>query len=231
ACDIIRFLYVSPFSHRHSMSSFAFTILFVIFLALTVSVRFWLASRHIRHVLQHRNAVPAQFNASIPLAAHQKAADYTVARTKLSLVVLIVNTVVLIAFTLLGGLQLLSSALLEIVDAGMLHQILLLGAFALISGLVSLPLDYYRQFSLEARFGFNKMTPSLFFSDLVKSTLLSIAIGLPLVWVILALMESAGDLWWLYAWLVWCGFQLLMLVLYPTVIPPQFQQVTRLAVD
>src|SRR5690606_28948484 len=80
ACDIIGFLFVLPFSHRHSMSSFAFTILFVIFLALTVAVRFWLASRHIRHVLRHRNAVPAQFSASIPLAAHQKAADYTVAR-------------------------------------------------------------------------------------------------------------------------------------------------------
>ncbi len=213
------------------MSSLAFSILFVVFLALTVSVRFWLASRHIRHVLRHRNAVPAQFSESIPLAAHQKAADYTVARTKFGLVILMVNTIVLVGFTLLGGLQWLSVTLPGLFESHMLYQIALLAAFALISGAISLPFDYYRQFSLEARFGFNKMTPALFVSDLFKSTLLSIAIGLPLIWVILALMESAGDLWWLYAWLVWCGFQLLMLVLYPTVIAPMFNKFTPLADD
>ena len=213
------------------MSSLAFSILFVVFLALTVSVRFWLASRHIRHVLKHRHAVPAQFAEKIPLAAHQKAADYTVARTKFGLVMLMVNTIVLVSFTLLGGLQWLSAALLSTFDSGMVYQIALLAAFALISGIIDLPFDYYRHFKLEARFGFNKMTPKLFFSDLVKSTVLGVAIGLPLVWVILYLMESAGDLWWLYAWFVWCGFQLLMLVLFPTVIAPMFNKFTPLEDD
>ena len=124
------------------MSSLAFSILFVGFLALTVSVRFWLASRHIRHVLQHRRAVPAQFAEKIPLAAHQKAADYTVARTKFGLVMLMVNTIVLVGFTLLGGLQWLSSALTGVFDSGMGYQIALLAAFALISGVIDLPLDY-----------------------------------------------------------------------------------------
>lgn len=211
------------------MSSLAFSILFVVFLALTVSVRFWLASRHIRHVLQHRNAVPAQFSEAIPLDAHQKAADYTVARTKFGLVTLLVNTIMLIGFTLLGGLQWISSTILEAVGSGMAHQILLLGAFAFVSATVTLPLDYYRQFSLEERFGFNKMTPKLFFSDLLKSMSLTATIGLALVWVILSLMEGAGDLWWIYAWLVWCGFQLLMLVLYPTVIAPMFNKFTPLS--
>ncbi|EGF30341.1 M48 family peptidase [Oxalobacteraceae bacterium IMCC9480] len=111
----------------------------------------------------------------------------------------------------------------------MLYQIVLLAAFALIAGLIDLPLDYYKQFVLEQRFGFNKMTPGLFFADMVKGGLLGAAIGLPLVWVILTLMEQSGALWWLYAWLVWSGFQLLMLVLYPTVIAPLFNKFTPLA--
>jgi STE24 endopeptidase len=213
------------------MSSLAFSILFVVFLAITLSIRFWLASRHIRHVLRNRSAVPPQFSEKIPLAAHQKAADYTVARTKFGLVMLIVNTVVLIGFTLLGGLQWLSSALLGMMEPGMAYQIALLAAFAVISGIIDLPFDYYRHFKLEERFGFNKMTPKLFFADMIKSAILGAAIGLPLVWVILALMESAGDLWWLYAWFVWCGFQLLMLVLYPTVIAPMFNKFTPLTDD
>jgi STE24 endopeptidase len=210
------------------MSSFAFTILFVVFLAITLSIRFWLASRHIRHVLQHRHAVPPQFSEKISLEAHQKAADYTVARTKFGLVMLIVNTMVLVGFTLLGGLQWLSSALVELQYGNMVYQIALLAAFVAISGLIDLPFDYYRHFKLEERFGFNKMTPKLFFSDLLKSTILGAVIGLPLVWILLTLMESAGDLWWLYAWIFWCGFQLLMLVLYPTVIAPMFNKFTPL---
>ena len=213
------------------MSSYAFSVLFVSLLAISVMVRFWLASRHIRHVLAHRNAVPAQFTEKIPLAAHQKAADYTVAKTKLGLVVLLVNTAVLIGFTLLGGLQWLSVTILDITGPGMTYQIGLLVAFAVISGLVSLPFDYYRQFVLEARFGFNKMTLGLFIADMVKGTVLGAAIGLPLIWVILTLMEKSGDLWWLYAWIVWSGFQLLMLVLYPTVIAPLFNKFTPLADD
>jgi STE24 endopeptidase len=213
------------------MSSYAFSVLFVSLLAVSVIVRFWLASRHIRHVLARRNAVPVQFAEKIPLAAHQKAADYTVAKTKLGLVTLLVNTAVLIGFTLLGGLQWLSVAVLNLTGPGMTYQIGLLVAFAAISGLISLPFDYYKQFVLEARFGFNKMTLGLFIADLVKGTLLGAAIGLPLIWVILTLMEKSGDLWWLYAWIVWSGFQLLMLVLYPTVIAPMFNKFTPLADD
>lgn len=213
------------------MYSYAFSVLFVSLLAVSAIVQFWLASRHIRHVIRHRNAVPAQFTEKIPLAAHQKAADYTVAKTKLGLVVLVVNTAVLIGFTLLGGLQWLSVAILNLTGPGMTYQIGLLVAFATISGVVNLPFDYYKQFVLEAKFGFNKMTLGLFIADLAKGTLLGAAIGLPLIWVILTLMEKSGDLWWLYAWIVWSGFQLLMLVLYPTVIAPLFNKFTPLTDD
>ncbi|HEX7986239.1 MAG TPA: M48 family metallopeptidase [Duganella sp.] len=210
------------------MYSLAFSILFVSFIILTLIVRFWLASRHIRHVLTHRGAVPAEFAEKIPLAAHQKAADYTVARTKFGLFTLLVNTLVLVGFTLLGGLQWLSIEVFKLTGGGMGYQLALLAAFALISGAIDLPFDYYKQFGLEQRFGFNKMTRGLFFADMAKGVLLGAAIGLPLVWVVLTLMEKSGDLWWFYAWLVWSGFQLLMMVLFPTVIAPLFNKFSPL---
>ncbi|NNG23708.1 M48 family metallopeptidase [Telluria aromaticivorans] len=210
------------------MSSFGFSVLFVVFLALTLGLRFWLANRHIRHVLRHRASVPAEFAPKVPLAAHQKAADYTVAKTRLGLVSLLWGGLVLIGFTLLGGLQALSNVLLGVTGPGMAHQMALVAAFAVLSALFDLPLDWYRQFVQEERFGFNKMTPRLWLGDMVKGALMGAVIGLPLLWVILALMEKSGDLWWLWAWCVWSGFQLLMMVLYPTVIAPMFNKFTPL---
>ncbi len=211
------------------MNSYVFSLLFIGFLALTLAVRFWLSSRHIRHILAHRAAVPAQFAEKVPLEAHRKAADYTIAKTKFGMVTLVINTVVLLGFTLMGGLQWLSVAVLDLTGPGMTYQIGLLVAFAVISGLIDLPFNYYAQFGLEEKFGFNKMTPGLFMTDLIKGIGVGAAIGLPLVWVILTLMEKAGDLWWVYAWLVMCGFQLLMQVLYPLVIAPLFNKFIPLA--
>ncbi len=213
------------------MNSHVFSMLFISFLAITLIVRFWLSSRQIRHILAHRQAVPPQFAEKVPLAAHQKAADYTVAKTKLGMVMLVVNTATLLGFTLLGGLQWLSVTILNLTGPGMTYQIGLLVAFAIISGLIDLPFSYYSQFGLEEKFGFNKMTRRLFVIDMIKGIALGAIIGLPLVWVILSLMDKSGDLWWLYAWLVWSGFQLLMLVLYPTVIAPLFNKFTPLTDD
>ncbi len=211
------------------MYSLAFSVLFVGFFVFTLILRFWLANRHVRHVLANRAQVPAEFAASIPLAAHQKAADYTVAKTRFGLASLLFSSVVLVGFTLMGGLQWLAGALLPLTGPGMAYQIALLVAFAAISGLLDLPFDYYRQFVLEQRFGFNKMTLGLWLADMAKGVLLGAVIGLPLIWVVLTLMEKAGALWWLYAWLVWSGFQLLMMVLFPTVIAPLFNKFTPLA--
>jgi len=213
------------------MSSSAFTVLFVVFLLASLVVRIWLASRHIRHILAHRDAVPTQFAGRIPLEAHQKAAAYTIAKTKFSLCIHLLNAAVLIGFTLLGGLQWLSVQALDIFGPGYRYQLALILAFAIISGVVELPFDYYRQFVLETRFGFNRMTPALFFTDLIKSTILSLTIGLGLVWVALILMAQSGDLWWLYAWVVWCAFQLLMLVLFPLFIAPLFNKFKPLEDD
>jgi STE24 endopeptidase len=213
------------------MVSFAFSVLFVIFFMLTMVLRYWLASRHIRHVMRHREQVPAEFAGKIALAAHQKAADYTVAKTRFGLVNAAWSGLVLIGFTLLGGLQALSTALLHLTGPGMTHQVGLIVAYAAITGLLDLPFTYWFQFVLEQRFGFNKMTIKLWLADAIKGTLLGAVIGLPLLWVVLALMDRTGALWWLYAWLVWSGFQLLLMVLYPTVIAPMFNKFTPLADD
>ena len=206
----------------------SFSLLFAAFLLATLAVKLWLSSRHIRHVAQHRDAVPAQFAHKIPLAAHQKAADYTIAKTRLKIVLLVVNAAVLLGFTLLGGLQWLSMALFDVAGAGMVYQLGLIAAVTLIGSVVDLPFDYYKQFRLEERFGFNKMTTGLFFSDMLKHTLVGAVIGLPLIWVTLALMEQAGALWWLYAWLIWCGFQIFMLGFYQNLIAPLFNKFTPL---
>ncbi len=213
------------------MYSLAFSILFVSFFILTLLLRFWLANRQLRHVMAHRGAVPAEFAAKIALPAHQKAADYTAAKTRFGLLSLLFSSAVLIGFTLLGGLQWLASTLLPLTGPGMQFQIALLVAFAFIGGVLDLPFDYYRQFVIEERFGFNKMTLGLWLADMGKGVLLGALIGLPLIWVVLTLMDKTGDLWWLYAWLVWSGFQLLMMVLYPTVIAPLFNKFTPLADD
>jgi STE24 endopeptidase len=206
----------------------SFSLMFAAFLLATLAVKLWLSSRHIRHIAQHRDAVPAQFAHKIPLAAHQKAADYTIAKTRLKIVLLVVNAAVLLGFTLLGGLQWLSMAIFDVTGAGMVYQLGLIAAVTVIGSVVDLPFDYYKQFRLEEQFGFNKMTPGLFFSDMLKHTLVGAAIGLPLIWVTLALMEKAGALWWLYAWLIWCGFQIFMLGFYQNLIAPLFNKFTPL---
>ncbi|MFM2107025.1 MAG: hypothetical protein RLZZ513_93 [Pseudomonadota bacterium] len=210
------------------MDPYSFSLLFAAFLIATLGTKLWLASRHIQHIQRHRDAVPEQFAAKIPLAAHQKAADYTIAKTRLKIALLVVNAVVLVGFTLLGGLQWLSELLTPGFGVGMVYQLALVAAVSIISSVIDLPLDYYKQFTLEERFGFNKMTPGLFFSDLIKHSLVGAAIGLPLLWVTLALMETAGNLWWLYAWLLWCGFQLFMIAFYQSLIAPLFNKFTPL---
>ena len=210
--------------HQIFPPSLALTLAFAIALALSLVIRFWLASRQIRHVARHRAAVPAAFAGHITLAAHQKAADYTIAKTRFGLLELALGSAVLLGWTLLGGLDWLNGLLIDRMGGGMLQQLALVGAFALISGLIDLPVSLYQTFVIEERFGFNKMSLKLWLADLLKSTLVGAAIGLPLLAVVLWLMGAAGGLWWLWAWGLWMGFNLLMLVLYPTFIAPLFNQ-------
>lgn len=187
-------------------------------------LKFWLASRQMRHVARHRGAVPEAFAARIPLAAHRKAADYTIARARFGLLQLAFASAALLGWTLLGGLDALNQALLAWLGGGMWQQLALLAAFALIGGLLELPAQLYQTFVLEQRFGFNQMTPRLWLADLLRSTAVGALIGLPLAALVLWLMHAAGALWWLWAWGAWTAFNLLLMVVYPLWIAPLFNQ-------
>ncbi|NML85061.1 M48 family metallopeptidase [Polaromonas sp.] len=207
--------------------SLVFTLLFAAVLALGLLIRFYLASRQIRHVARRRDEVPAAFASSISLASHQKAADYTIAKSRFGILEMAFGAAVLLGWTLLGGIDALNRALTNsaLADYGSLvPQLALLAAFGFISGLLDLPFTLYTTFRLEDRFGFNKMTFKLWLTDLLKSTLVGLVVGLPIAALILWLMDSAGMWWWLWAWAVWAGFNLLALVLFPTVIAPLFNK-------
>ena len=204
--------------------SFALTCAFAAALVLGLLTRFWLASRQIRHVAQHRDAVPPAFAATITLAAHEKAADYTIAKSRVGLLELAFGAAMLLAWTLLGGLDALNQLLLTWLQPGLWQQLALLACFALIGGLLDLPFTLYQTFVIEERFGFNKMSWRMFVADGIKGVLLGGLIGLPLAALILWLMAAAGALWWLWAWAVWTGFNLLLLMIYPTFIAPMFNK-------
>jgi STE24 endopeptidase len=204
-----------------------FTLIFAALLVAGLVVKYWLASRQIRHVAEHRHAVPAAFAQNITLAAHQKAADYTLTKSRFGLLELAFGTAVLVGWTLLGGLDVLNTWLLGLIGnayAGLAQQLALFVSFAVIGSIIELPFTLYQTFVIEERFGFNKMTFKLWLLDGIKSTLIGALIGLPLALLILWLMGAAGNLWWLWTWCVWMGFNLLLLVLYPTVIAPMFNK-------
>ena len=201
-----------------------FTPLFALFLVLGLTVKLWLASRQIRHVARHRAKVPAAFSGTIALESHQKAADYTIARVRFGLLETAFGAAVLLGWTLLGGLHVLNQVLLQLLGAGMAQQLALLAAFVVIGGLLELPVSLYQTFVIEQRFGFNKTTWQLWCADLLKSSLIGAVIGLPIAALMLWLMGSAGQLWWVWAWAVWMGFNVLLLIAYPSFIAPLFNK-------
>lgn len=205
-----------------------FSFVFILALCATVALRCWLAARQLKHVAAHREAVPAQFAGRITLGSHQKAADYSMTRTRLGFLSLAIEVAVLLAFTLGGGLQLLHDWWATRLD-GLAYGVALIFSVMAISSLVDLPLSLYTQFVVEEKFGFNRMTLKLFFADLAKQTLLGALIGTPLLLAVLWLMAQAGSLWWLYTWVFWCAFNLLILLIYPTWIAPLFNKFTPLA--
>ena len=209
------------------MHSLWLSVTFAAAVVLTLLLKYWLATRQMRHVATHREAVPSAFAAIVSLASHQKAADYTVVRSRFGLVSLALGTVLLIGWTLLGGLDALNAAVRDAVQprwGSLAYQLSLLTAFALIGGLLDAPLELYNTFRIEQRFGFNRTTLRLYVIDAAKGLLVGALIGLPMAALVLWLMASAGAWWWLWAWGAWVAFQLLILVLYPTVIAPLFNK-------
>ncbi len=213
-------------------SSTALTLAFAIALLASIAVKFWLVGRQMRHVAAHRDQVPEPFRATISLAAHQKAADYTLAKARFGMLATAFGAAVLLGWTLLGGLDALNAAVRDAIVprfGTMAYQLALLVAFTFVSALIDLPFDLYSTFRIEQRFGFNRMTWRLYVADLLKSAAVGAVVGLPIAALILWIMGATGALWWLWAWCAWMLFNLLALVLYPTVIAPLFNTFEPLA--
>ena len=205
-----------------------FGLIFLVALLLTAATRLWLATRHASHVQAHRHAVPAQFADVITLEAHQRAADYTAAKTRFAMVGVAIEVAVALALTFGGGLQALHELTATWFGPGMVRGLALIAGVAVVMMVIDIPLNLYRTFVIEERYGFNKTTVKLFWIDFVKGLLLSAALGLPLVAMVLWLMASMGELWWFYAWLAWMAFNILMLAVYPTWIAPLFNKFSPL---
>ncbi|NQW65940.1 MAG: M48 family metallopeptidase [Burkholderiales bacterium] len=206
------------------ITAYTFTLVFSSLLVLNLLLKFWLSLRQMRHVAQHRAAVPEAFAATISTAAHHKAADYTIAKLRLGHWDMALDTAMLVMWTLLGGLGLLDQWLLNLMGPSMWQQISLVVSFILISAVVSLPLSYIQTFKIEQAFGFNRMTLGLWLTDMLKASLLGAVLGLPLLWLVLYLMQSGGAWWWMIAWGVLVVYQLFVMWLAPSVIMPLFNK-------
>jgi STE24 endopeptidase len=213
-------------------SALNLTLAFSAALVVSLLIKFWLASRQLRHVAAHRDAVPGVFAQTITLPGHQRAADYTLAKARFGLLVMAFGAAVLLGWTLLGGIDLVNVLVRDTIQprfGNMAYQLALLAGFALIGGLLDLPFKLYSTFRIEQRFGFNRMTWRLYLADMLKGALVGALIGLPVAALMLWLMSAAGSLWWLWAWGAWMAFNLALLVLYPTVIAPLFNKFEPLA--
>ena len=214
------------------MQATSLSLVFAAALLASLLIKFWLATRQMRHVAAHRDAVPAPFVSTITLAAHQRAADYTLAKSRIGLLNMAFGAIVLLGWTLLGGIDALNIALRDGLQprfGSMAYQLALLACFAVIGSLLDLPFALYSTFRIEQRFGFNRMTWKMYLADTAKGALVGALVGLPVAALMLWIMGATGSLWWLWAWGAWMAFNLLILVLYPTVIAPLFNKFEPLA--
>lgn len=201
-----------------------FSYLFVFALIAGTALQFWLAGRQASYVRRHAGRVPEAFAERVPLADHRKAADYTLARLGVERLELALGPLVLLAWTLGGGLNLLDQAWQSTGWSPLWQGVALLMSVMLIGAAIQLPLSLWSTFGIETRFGFNRTTPRRYVLDLLLQLGLSLALGMPLLLVLLWLMAEAGNLWWLYAWGVWMAFSLVLTWAYPTLIAPLFNR-------
>ncbi len=205
-----------------------FSYVFLVALFGALGLQWWLNRRHLQHIAAHRSAVPDAFSDRITLESHQKAADYTSDKVRVGTVELFYSSLILLLWTLGGGLNLLDTIWQGWFSDPLWYGVAVIISLMLIGAILDLPFGIYRTFKLEQRYGFNRTTPMLFIADLAKGLLLMLVIGTPLIWVVLWLMHHAGELWWIYVWAVWMVFTLLMLFIYPTWIAPLFNKFSPL---
>jgi STE24 endopeptidase len=206
------------------MTAHQFSFIFLFALVASVLLQMWLAMRHINHVRKHRHQVPAEFASQITIESHGRAAAYTVAKTRFGMFNTIFDAMVLAAFTVGGGIEWLAGLTFPWFESDIAHGLALVTAVAVANAILSLPFSLISTFVIEARFGFNQITPKLFVTDFVKSTAIGAIIGLPLLAAVLWLMGRMGDNWWLYVWATWLTFSLLLMWVFPTFIAPLFNK-------
>jgi len=206
----------------------SFAVLFIVFFAISLVIRFWLSQRHISHIQAHRAAVPEAFNEKISLEEHQKAADYTSTKVRFGRLPLFYDAAILLLWTFGGGLEWLDQYARTLQLEPVYTGIIVILSMMIISSLLDLPFSLYSTFVIEERFGFNRTTIKTFIIDIFKGGLVALIIGVPLIWVVLWLMEKAGENWWLYTWLVWTGFSLFIAWAYPIWIAPIFNKFSPL---
>jgi STE24 endopeptidase len=211
------------------VSPSSFASVFVVFVVAALAWRAWLGVRQSRHVARHRDAVPAEFVAHIPLESHHRAADYTLDKQRVGLIeTLLVDGVLLLALTLGGGLALVDGLSQRVFGDGKLRELATIYGVLAITTLASLPFDAWRTFVIEERYGFNRMTAALFLADFAKGAVLAMALGTPLLLAVFWFVDRAGEAWWFYTWLAWIGFTLLMVTAFPRWIAPLFNRFTPL---
>ena len=201
-----------------------FSVLFLAALLIATGIRVWLATRHVQHIWAHRDAVPTAFADEISLEAHRKAADYSIAKTRLNIAAIVFDAALLLVLTFGGGLQAIDNLAASFFPGGIARGVVFVAILVVIMSVIELPFSLCRTFGIESRFGFNKMTLAMFFADLAKTSALSVVLGLPLLFTVLWLMAGMGELWWLYVWIVVVAFMLFMQFIAPTVIAPLFNK-------
>ncbi len=201
-----------------------FTWIFLAALFLSTLVQFWLSIRQAKHVAKYRDAVPAEFADKITLEEHQKAADYTLTKGAFGRVETFISLFILLFWLYGGGLNWLDNYVRSLGLSAIYTGVAVILGFAFISGILGIPASLYRTFVIEEKFGFNKMTLKTFFVDMLKGTVLGLVLGTPLLALILWLMGTAGDLWWIYAWAALSVFSLFMMWTYPKFIAPIFNK-------
>lgn len=204
------------------------TVIFTAAVAAQTAVRLWLASRQMRAVRAHRDRVPEPFRAQITLADHQKAADYAAARGRVRRWQTLADAVIVLAMTVGGGIAAIAGICARSAWAEPWRGTLTVLAVLLLVQLTALPFSLWRTFGVEARFGFNRVSPRLFLIDGLKVLVLGLLLGGPLVLATLALMERAGRWWWIGAWLVWQGASWGLAWAAPRFIAPLFNRFSAL---
>ncbi|MGD1991084.1 MAG: M48 family metallopeptidase, partial [Chromatiales bacterium] len=200
----------------------AFTLLFLAFLASWAGTSLWLSWRQQRHVMQHRQRVPAEFASRISVEEHARAADYTIARTRFGRVELITALMLLLIWTVGGALDAIDRYLSGLGLPGLLTGAIVIATVFLVAAIIDIPAALYRTFVIEERFGFNRSTVATFWMDRVKGVILAVLLGLPLLLLLLWFMEAAGSVWWLYAWVAVSLFSIALNWAFPKFIAPLF---------